>query len=72
MNKKISRNCKAGGVGLARLCKILLKVSDDLFRYKQLRYGRNLLVRNPFLKISMFCFLYKGAISRNSLKCFLI
>ena len=26
-------------------------------------YGKNPLIRNPFLKISLFCFLYKGAVS---------
>ena len=37
-------------------------------------YIKNLLVRNPvvFFLISLFCFLYKDAISRNSLKYFLI
>ena len=35
-------------------------------------YSKNPLTRNPFLKISLFGFLYKDAISRNSLKCFLI
>ena len=35
------------------------------------RYSKNLLVRNPVLEISLFCFLYKGALSRNSLKSFL-
>ena len=34
-------------------------------------YSKNPLIRNPFLKISLFCFLYKGAISRNSPFCLL-
>ena len=35
-----------------------------------LRYSKKPLIRNPVLEISLFCFLYKGAISRNSLKRF--
>ena len=34
---------------------------------KQLAYSKNPLIRNPVLEISLFCFLYKGTISRISL-----
>ena len=34
-------------------------------------YSKNSLIRNQILEISLFCFLYNGAISRNRLKCFL-
>ena len=34
-------------------------------------YNKNPLKRNSVLEISLFCFLYKGAITKNSLKTFL-
>ena len=33
-------------------------------------YSKNPFIRNPVLEISLFCFLCKGAMSRNSLKSF--
>ena len=35
------------------------------------QYGKNPLIGNLVMEISLFCFLYKGAISRNNLKNFL-
>ena len=34
-------------------------------------FSENPLIRDLVLEISLFCFLYKGAISRNSLESFL-
>ena len=42
-------------------------IDCDVLDKNDLFYSKNPLIRKPFLKISLFCFLYKGVISRNSL-----
>ena len=44
-----------------------LSSKDQPFFFRS-EYSKNPLIRNPGFRINLFCLLYKGAISRNSMK----